>query len=477
MTAGQGVDHEVHEINSASDLTLDLVSAVADGAEVRLGDAALRRIAERRKQFLQFVDQNSDQRLYGVTTRHHTAAKTVMGEVERAEYAARLPSTPAAFGDPLPERLTRGILLARLADVLNGTACLRADTAVRLIEMLNEDLPPVPGRGHGEPGDIIALSHLFRADFDGTLELGEGMAMINGSPVAAAVLCDVALSGRPRLGASELVLALSAAAVGAPDAHYSEALETVWNDEFQASGVRHLRELLAGRNPEDLRAYQAPVSFRSAPRVLGWLVRAQSWVEECAGTALAASSNNPIFVGPEVAPPSGALLSNGGYHNALAAPAVDVLVRAWADLCQIVSAQLNQLVELPDGLRVLESEPQISLLYMSSAGCAEEARTAATPTFTSIAAGGQTDTGTQDLAAWAKAESVGLALDQNLALLGVVAVHTLARQDKAVPPRLRRLHDQVLRDFPLGAPPVRYKQLLEDVQSTLRSTSSASQGA
>lgn len=454
-------------INSSSDLTLELMARVGtEGAQVRLSDAAVAAIGRRREDFTAFVQGNLDRHLYGITTRHHTGAKTVLDAADRDEYASRLPSIPAATGELLPERVTRMIVVARLADVLNGTACLRPETAVRITNLLDASLAPVPARGNGEPGDIIALSHLFRGEFDGTLELGEGMAMVNGSPVAAAVLCDTALAGRRRLAAAGNALALAAVAAGAPDAHYSHHLDAVWNDPFQRVALQRMRQLLAGR-AVDQRPYQAPVSFRSAPRLLGWARRCQEMVEECARVALPASSNNPIYIGPDEEPPLGDIVSNGGYHSAVASPAIDAAGRSWADLCQLVTAQVNQLVEDPKGLARLEPEPQIALFYMTSAGCAEEARAAATATLTSIAATGQTDTGTLDVLAWRKAQEAGDALEQNLALLSIVAAHTLARQGRASSPALADLYSGILDRFPVGAPPVEYGRRIEAVKQLL----------
>lgn len=461
-------DNSIPTIESSHDLTLDLMTRVGNhGEPVRLGEQAIAAITERRQEFLAFVKGNLDQHLYGITTRHHTGAKTVLEAEARDEYSSRLPTIPATVGHPLPERVTRMIVVARLADVLNGTACLRAETAKRMTDMLDGPLPPVPDRGHGEPGDIIALSHLFRAEFDGTLELGEGMAIVNGSPVAAAVLCDIALAGKGRLLAVGHALALAAAAAEAPEAHYSAHLELAWNDPFQAAALAELRRLLEGRDDAQ-RAYQAPVSFRSAPRLLGWALRCQSSVEEVARMALPASSNNPIFVGADAEPPLGAIVSNGGYHSAVASPAIDAAARSWADLCQLVTAQVNQLVEAPTGLTALEPEPQVTLFYMTSAGWAEEARAAATPTLTSIAAAGQTDTGTLDVLAWRKAQDAGNALDQNLALLAVIAAHTLARQERTVPPALRDFCDGVLERFPVGASPVEYGSRLAAVAELIQ---------
>ena len=170
-------------IDSSDDLTLDTITRIAWNHErCILSDRAITRIARRREEFLVFVEKNTDRHLYGITTKHHVGAKSVLGVEGRTEFATRLPSTPASIGAALPERVVRATILARLADVLNGTACLRVETVHRLLHMLDTELPPVPARGNGEPGDIIPLGHLFRAHFDGTLEIGEGMALINVFP-------------------------------------------------------------------------------------------------------------------------------------------------------------------------------------------------------------------------------------------------------------------------------------------------------
>lgn len=184
-------------LGSSADLTPDVVRRVAwQGEEVVLSPAAVSAVGRRRAEFVAFVEAHHGRHLYGITTRHHGGAKQVLDADARAEYARRLPSTPASTGTGFPERVVRAVLLARLADVLNGTAAVRPETATALAGMLGGPMPYVPERGHGEPGNIIALGHLFRSRFDGTLEIGEGMSLINGAPVAAAVLTDAVLAGQ-----------------------------------------------------------------------------------------------------------------------------------------------------------------------------------------------------------------------------------------------------------------------------------------
>jgi histidine ammonia-lyase len=416
----------------------------------------MERIAMRRGQFEAFVEANTNSHLYGITTRHHYGASTVLSPAEREAYNKHLPATPASVGPPMPERLLRGIILARLATFLDGHSGVRPDAVDAVARMLEEPLPYVPERGHGEPGEIVVLGHLFR-HLENHVEFGVGGAMplVNGSPAAAAALADASLAGRRRLGAAEHVFALAAAAIGAPLEHYDGALADLWGDEYEAAALARARELL-GDDYVSRRRFQAPVSFRNAPRLLGWTRRLQAQAEECAVISLRAVTGNPIFLFPEQRPPHGAVLSNGSYLNPMVAPLLNGLARAWADLAQLATHQVERLVEDPDGLLSREIESRTTLFYMTQTGWAEEARHASVATLMSLGGTGQTDTSTPDLLAWRLASEAGRALDVTLAGLAVVAAHTLALCDRRVPAGLMQLSDEVLSALPPDAPPAHY---------------------
>ncbi|HEX9414590.1 MAG TPA: aromatic amino acid lyase, partial [Ktedonobacterales bacterium] len=320
-------------LETSRDLTLESLRQIArDGASCALSEAAVDRVARRREEFLAFVRRNEDRLLYGITTKHHVGAKTLLDAASRDEFARRLPPTPAGFGEPLPERLTRAVVACRLADVLNGTAPLRVGTVQRLVALLDGPLPAVPRHGHGEGGDITALAHLFRPAFEGTLELGEGMALINGSPAGTAALADAVLDGRHRVGHVERALSLAAVAARVPADHYAAPLEHAWGDPFQAMALSAMRALIEDAGDYEQLPHQAAASFRTSPRVVGWLRRVQAQAEDAASVALCASSNNPAFVGPDEKNPYGSVLSNGGFNSALVAPTLDALTRSWADM-------------------------------------------------------------------------------------------------------------------------------------------------
>ena len=81
----------------------------------------------------------------------------------------------AAFGAPLPERVVRAIVLARLANFVDGHAAVRAEVATAVAGDARLAPPGVPGQGNGGAGEIVALGRLFY-DLSARLDLGRRSA-------------------------------------------------------------------------------------------------------------------------------------------------------------------------------------------------------------------------------------------------------------------------------------------------------------
>jgi histidine ammonia-lyase len=211
-------------VETRADINLDAVSRVAwQGAGVELGPKALERMAACRRSFLALLDSDPDLVVYGVTTGYGELASVRLSPEERRAQAARPPRWPdTAFGRPLPLRVRRAIVLARLANFVDGHAAARPELAQAVAGMLDEDtLPELAVQGHGDAGEIVALSRLF-ADLGERvgLEEKESIALVNGSPCAAGLVADAALAGRNRLRLAHEVFALSVEALQAPlEAH------------------------------------------------------------------------------------------------------------------------------------------------------------------------------------------------------------------------------------------------------------------
>jgi len=391
------------------------------------------------------VDADPGALIYGVTTAPGDGAAAALD----AERLARRPTrlwTAVSFGEPLPERVVRGILLARLANMLGGHAAVRAEVARAVAAMLDEGapLPVVPAQGNGGAGEILPLGQLF-FDLSGAIALTakERMALINGSPCAAALVADVALALERRVALAEQVFALSSDAYGAPDAHYSADLEPLWDDEHEVASLRALRSLVSGGTGARQR-HQAPVSYRILPRVLGAARRAQATAASAARVSLRSVSDNPVYVPPDAERPLGEVLSTGGYHNAQAPAAMDTAATALADLCQLAQRHTDQLFQNPSTMLLLSTDEwSIKSLHHAQNWWAEEARAQASSTVLSLAGFGQNDTPSMSFLAYRKAVAVGRCLDGALAALAAVCAQSLHGAGRGAPPALEALLDEI----------------------------------
>ena len=366
--------------------------------------------------------------------RDHRAGRRRGHPVGRRRSASRPRGlwTAASFGEPLPERVTRAIVVARLADLVEGHSGARPKLAAAVARMVDGALPAVPARGNGGSGEVLALGHLFGELADRIeLEPQEKMALINGSPCAAALVADAALAGRGRLELTERTFALSVEAIRAPLEAFAPELGELWRDDHEAEALRSLTALLGGGAPER-QEHQAPVSYRVLPRVLGRLREAQNHAERTATASLGSVTVNPVFLWSGDGHGLGRLISNGGYHNDRAHPALDALGHAWADVAQLVQRHVDKLFQHPVSAPLVGDEWLVKPLHMVAAGYAEEARTLAQTTVIGLGGFGQNDLPSPAFLAWSKATAAGACLDRALAVLAAVP------RKRSTPPHRRR---------------------------------------
>ena len=273
------------------------------------------------------------------------------------------------------------------------------------------------------------------------------MALINGSPCAAALVADAALAGRGRLELAERTFALSVETIRAPLEAFAPELGQLWGDEHEAGALRSLAALLEGGAPER-QAHQAPVSYRVLPRILGRVREAQSHGERTATSSLGSVTDNPVFLPPGAGRPLGALVSNGGYHNDRAHPALDGLAHAWADVAQLAQRHVDKLFQDPVSAPLLAGAWRTKPLHMVAAGYAEEARSLAQTTVLGLGGFGQNDLPSPAFSAWGKANAVGTCLDRVFAVLAALASQALHVAGQAPPPALGPFLDEVRAAFP-----------------------------
>ena len=450
-------------LDSLRDFTLDNLERVAIGGEsVRIGATARRRMQETRAAFMTLLDSDRTRFIYGTTSGGgHHASRPIAPKEQRAHAARAVWRIPGwGFGgEAVPERVVRMILFARLANYIEGHAKSRAEIAERIAAMLDAPMPRLPESGQVGAGEILPLFHVMGAMPEGDFEEGEPMAVINGSPVSAALAADAALGAERRARLATAVFALSIEALAAPLDAYDPALARACADRHVTQTLRHLSRLLRGASRRGRRPYQAPVSWRILPQVLGAARRAVETLRDVAETSIASVTDNPVYLPPDASHPLGRVYSTGGYHNAQAYPAIDAVNARYADLCTLCDHHTHRLHDpavsgLPESLAMPGSGSPYGtgLLAFIGIGYAEEARHAAARTFLPASEGGgfagQNDVPSPTMLAYGKHRGASRGLDSALAILAAAACQALHVTARRPPPALAPLAGEVRRHLP-----------------------------
>ena len=430
-----------------ADINLETAYRIAwQGEDVVLSKAALGRIDECRRSFVVLIESDPSMFVYGVTTGYGQAAKTQLDDAGRARQAQRKPFASAVlFGEPLPVRVVRAIVLSKLTTFIEGHAAVTPKLAQTVAAMLDgRQLPEVPADNNDGAGQTQMMTHTFSDLFlDYDLKAKESNALLNGTGSITAVLTDSAIAASRRRVLAVKTFALAIEAFQAPLEHYDVAVARLWGGDHEIAAAETLNRYLA-EPTADRRTYQAPTSFRALPRILARVFRAVAEVEKAADEALAGAVDNPIYLPPDADHPHGRLFHNGGFHNAISYSVLDELAACWADLCLVGERQTAKLQDgavsgLPHWLTTGDVEGPVRYLAQIQVGYVERARRAAQRTFIpgSESGGfGQTDLKTPTQSAWLGEREAGRCLDASLALLAVTAMHALDVTQRPVPPPL-----------------------------------------
>ncbi len=440
-------------------MTLEALQRVAwNGESVVFDDAALAHMAAARKCFMTLLE-DPEISVYGVTSGYGQNASKRLTEAERKAHSRRPPIQQAAtWGDPLPDRVTRAIIFARLANLIDGGAAITPGVAIAVAEMLDgRPLPVIPARGQGGAGEILSLSHVF-GGLAATAPIAEKdvLSLINGSPAASALVSDAALAANARLTVAVEIFALAAEAFNTPLGHFAPELGELWNNPHDAWALAALHAAIGGGHGGARRPYQAPVSFRILPRMLGQARRAERLAREIAAESLSAVTDNPVLLQPDADHPHGRIISTGGYHNPHAVMAMDAVTAATVNLITIAGRLAAKLLDgnvsqLPDQLGLSGQAGYMGCLPMAITGFEEEARLHAGSTLlpgSESGSFGQDDVASPIFLAWGKQEKTGALLEAALASLAFIALRALDVTARPVPPALAPMAELIRRFLP-----------------------------
>jgi histidine ammonia-lyase len=362
-----------------SPLTLEQLEDVArKGRRVVLGEAAREAMRRSRRAIDAIVAGGDDApNVYGVNTGFGALAETRISAHDiRALQRNLVRSHAVGIGPDMDADAVRGILLLRAQVLALGCSGVREEVCDFLVEMLNRRvLPQVPAQGSvGASGDLAPLAHVALAMigegraalWDGgiprwepsadvlrrvgmtplVLEAKEGLALINGTQMMAAVGALAVLDAERLATVADVAGAMSLEALEGSSRPFDERLQRARPHPGQAAVAANLRAMLVDsqimESHRDCKKVQDPYSLRCMPQVHGATRDALAWARQVLERELSSVTDNPsVFVRDD----GGAdLLSGGNFHGQILAFALDLAAIATAELANVSERRVEQLV-------------------------------------------------------------------------------------------------------------------------------------
>jgi len=350
----------------------EIVAVARGGATVVLSDEAHAALTTARGHVDALAAR--DEPVYGVSTGFGAlATRHIPSELRTRLQRSLIRSHAAGSGPAVEPEVTRAMMLLRLRTLVSGHTGVRPVVAETMAGMLNASITPVvPEFGSlGCSGDLAPLAHVALAltgegevhDAQGQLlparqaltaggiapvELAvkEGLALINGTDgmLGMLVLACRDLAGLLRV--ADLATAMSVESLLATDRVFAADVMALRPHPGQAASAANVRRLLedsaivdSHRTPDCTRVQDA-YSLRCAPQVTGAARDLLAHVETVAARELASAIDNPVVMA------DGRVESNGNFHGAPVAYALDMLAIPIADLASMSERRTDRFLDV-----------------------------------------------------------------------------------------------------------------------------------
>jgi histidine ammonia-lyase len=350
--------------------------------------------------------------VYGVTTGFGDLANVRIDPARTAQLQHNLVRSHAAgVGPPLPVEVVRAMLLLRANTLAIGLSGVRPELPELLCSMLNAGVHPlIPSRGSvGASGDLAPLAHLAlvvigegEASIDGgsvpgaralataglepmQLQAKEGLALLNGTQLMAAVGALALHDGRRLAATADVVGAMSLEAMEGTGRAFAASLLEARPHPGQLDAGAHLRALLAASEIGAAHAnsghrVQDAYSLRCMPQVHGAVRGALGELSRVLEIEINSATDNPLIF------PSGEVISGGNFHGEPVALALDFAGMALTELASISERRVARLVDahLSGGLPAFLSdnpglESGLMIAQYTAAALVNELQTLAHP--------------------------------------------------------------------------------------------------
>lgn len=346
---------------------------------------------------------------YGINTGFGALAREHISRDQLIQLQYNLVRSHACgLGDPLSPAITRRILLLKANSLAIGNSGIRSLVVDTLLALLNHDvLPVIPAKGSvGASGDLAPLAHmalaligegealhqgkllhgaalLAAADTRPVqLEAKEGLALLNGTQVSAALAMEGLFQSRNALLSSIVIGALTVEALAGSYSPFDARIHAVRNLPGQIQVAELFRSLLTGseiwRSHQGCDRVQDPYALRCMPQVYGAVWDTLAHAAQILGKECNSVSDNPLIFGDEV-------LSGGNFHAEPLAFVADFMAIAVTELGNISERRTDLLLKKinPRLEMFLAREPGVEsgfmIAHVGAAALASENKTLAHP--------------------------------------------------------------------------------------------------
>ncbi|MCH0541782.1 histidine ammonia-lyase [Streptomyces sp. MUM 203J] len=358
-------------VGTSGTTTADVIAVARGNARVELAQEAREALARARE----IVDTLAakPEPVYGVSTGFGALATRHIGQELRAQLQRNLVRSHAAGMGPRVEReVVRALMFLRLKTVASGYTGVRPEVAQTMADILNAGITPVVHEygSLGCSGDLAPLAHcaltlMGEGDAEGPdgtvrpagellaaygivpveLREKEGLALLNGTDGMLGMLV-MALADLERLYKSaDITAALTLEALLGTDKVLRPELHAIRPHPGQAAAAANMLAVLDGSGlvghfqADEAPRVQDAYSVRCAPQVAGAGRDTLAHARLVAERELAAAVDNPVVL------PDGRVESNGNFHGAPVAYALDFLAVAVADLGSIAERRTDRLLD------------------------------------------------------------------------------------------------------------------------------------
>ena len=309
--------------------------------------------------------------VYGITTGFGNFANvTISKENVRKLQTNLLMSHSSGTGPHIDDDQVRAMMLLRLNALVKGYSGIRWETLERMLFFLNNNiLPLVPQKGSvGASGDLVPLAHmsspligLGKVKYRGKIkesaevlaELGikpleldakEGLALINGTQMIAAVGCLNAYDSRMLCKIADTASACSVEALRGTDTPFDPRVHRLRPHPGQAGVAENLKRLLTASeilaSHKECSKIQDAYSLRCIPQVHGATRDTINCVWSVLEIEINSVTDNPIIL-----PDTEESISCGNFHGQPIALGQDYLGIAVSELANISERRIERLVD------------------------------------------------------------------------------------------------------------------------------------